>query len=356
MPKPAIVDRRPLVSVCMSHFARTHFLEVAIKSLEAQSYDRIELVLVDDASPDAATKPYLDALEPRFAAREWSLIRNEQELWSGACRNLAVSKSRGDYVLLMDDDNVAFPDEVETFVRAATYLGADALTCQQQVFSSDNSGPPGRAEVPIGWMPLGPNIAQGFFENCLGDLNMFVKRDVWDAIGGFTDERYGCEDYEFLLELVLSGYKLACVPELLFCYRNSERSLAKRYNSISLYNSFMRPLRPFKKRSMKGLSLAFDLAQNRRYYEMRRDRVSYWSVPTGSADPAHAIASAACNSGLGPLEMARLAFMRGQFESAAKLYQQARRSLPNVTDAKLDSLSKASSQAERHGSTNATSD
>ncbi len=120
--KAAIVqDDRPLVSACMSTFNRPHLLAYAIDSIERRTYAPLEVVLVDDASPSDENRRYLDASSsPVSKKRGWTIIRNSEPLlWTGGARNLAVARSRGAYVLLMDDDNIARPDAVETFVRAA---------------------------------------------------------------------------------------------------------------------------------------------------------------------------------------------------------------------------------------------
>src|SRR5439155_24595186 len=74
----------PLVSVCISHFNRPEYLRQALASIEAQDYPKIELVLVDDASTSPEALALLDSLAPTFAARNWQLIRNQEELFVGA--------------------------------------------------------------------------------------------------------------------------------------------------------------------------------------------------------------------------------------------------------------------------------
>lgn len=315
----------PLVSVCISHFSRPRLLDQAIRSIEAQTYERIELIVVDDASPDQETQVYLAGLTSRFKARGWMLARNERELWAGASRNRAVSLAKGEFILLMDDDNVARPEEVETMLRAALATKADIVTCQQQVFEGDNCPPPlERLDYIGGWMPIGPNIAQAFFTNCLGDLNMLVRRSAWQVIGGFTDDRAGAEDYEFLLEAVLAGFSLVCLPEALYWYRVSGKQLAKRLDDPTLYRSFMRPLRPFFKRVPKEMQLALQLASNRNYHELKRNRQSYWADGS-SRGQSQAENAVALNAAASLLAMARAAQIGGRLETARGLQRQAAR-------------------------------
>lgn len=339
-PKDAVEAPLPLVSVCISHFSRPHLLRVAIDSVEAQTYPNLQVVLFDDASPDAATKAYLDAIAPRFSERGWKIVRNGTEVWTGAARNLAVSHADGEYVLLMDDDNVARPEEVATFVTAALATGADVLTCQQQPFVGAGAPPEGRAELPIGWMALGPHLSQALFQNCLGDLNMMVRRSVWERLGGFTTDLYGCEDWEFLVKAILEGCHLEVVPEMLFCYRHSEASLGYRYGPDALYKSNIRPLRPVLEKLRPDLRMALQLAVETRQQSVRRNREGYWRQRGSLNSTSVRIGKLPLNTGEALVEMAQAALKREQFESAILLYTQALRNAPSNRVALFESVAR----------------
>lgn len=339
-PASAFGGPLPLVSVCISHFSRPHLLRMAIASVEAQTYPNFQVVLFDDASPDAATKAYLDAIEPRFRERGWKIIRNGTEVWTGAARNLAVSHADGEYVLLMDDDNVARPEEVATFVTAALATGADVLTCQQQPFVGTGAPPEGRAELPIGWMALGPHLSQAVFQNCLGDLNMMVRRSVWEALGGFTTDLYGCEDWEFLVKAILEGYHLEVVPEMLFCYRHSDAGLGYRYGPDALYKSNIRPLRPVLEKLRPDLRMALQLAVEGRQQSVRRNREGYWRQRDSLNSTSVRIGKLPLNTGEALVEMAQAALKRDQFESAILLYKQALRNAPSNRLALFESVAR----------------
>ena len=67
--------------------------------------------------------------------------------------------------------------------------------------------------------PLGSCLTLGLFDNFFGDASFIVRRSVFEALGGFSEEpEYRSdthEDYEFLLRLVLAGKTLDVVPEVL---------------------------------------------------------------------------------------------------------------------------------------------
>jgi len=115
----------------------------------------------------------------------------------------------------MDDDNVALPFELSTFVKAAHHSGADILTCFMDCFRGAVSSAPEFRRLFLG----GPWSA-GIFHNCFGDANALVRREVFLDISGFTED-YGVthEDWELFARAATTGARLEVVPEVLFRYR-----------------------------------------------------------------------------------------------------------------------------------------
>ena len=231
----------PVVSVCVTTRNRPAFLAAAIDSLRHQDYARIQVVLVDDGSDRADALALLDALEPDFAARRWTIVR-QSNLYLGAARNRALQSATGDFVLFMDDDNLAEPHEVSTFVRAAQATGADVLTCFLGAFQSAEPVPPPTVPTYI-WPFLGAAVGPGVLRNVFGDANAFIRRRVFERIGDFTEDvGVGCEDWEFFARAVLSGLRLEVVPEALVRYRQSPHGML---HTTSKPANHLRALRPY---------------------------------------------------------------------------------------------------------------
>lgn len=215
----AHAGRPPLVSVCMTTRNRPAYVKEALRTIVRQDYPAIEVILVDDGSDKPDALAALDALEPTFRRRGWQIVRQPNR-YLGAARNAAIARARGTYVMFMDDDNLAEPHEVSTFVHAARTSGADILTCFLGVFQ-DKKARPTRPLSHI-WPFLGPALAPGAQRNVFGDANALFRRDVFDRIGGFTELfGVGCEDWELFARAALSGIRLEVVPEPLVRYRQS---------------------------------------------------------------------------------------------------------------------------------------
>ncbi|WP_283094299.1 glycosyltransferase [Sediminicoccus sp. KRV36] len=330
---PAVHTAQPLVSVCMAAFNRHEPLAHAIASLERQDYPRLELILVDDASTDPAARRFHDALRPRFAARGWTLLRNPVNSWQGITRHRAVEAAQGEFLLFMDDDNAAWPDEVSTFVHAAQHSGADILTCQMQAFRGAGPPPRHRSTRPIGWIPLGACPALGVFRNGFGDANMFMRRTAWDRMGGFTLDRAYFEDWEFLQAASLAGLHLECLPEILFSYRIWEGAQTAAHDPDFLYRSYARAMRPAVAALPEALRPALRLAIEKELAGQQARHEAYWAhAPHVTADQA-AIGRHPPNSAEAMLAAAAHALNQRQPGAARLLAAQALRIAPGHPDA-----------------------
>jgi glycosyltransferase involved in cell wall biosynthesis/GT2 family glycosyltransferase len=208
---------RPKVSICMAHHNRPRHLAEAVESVRALSYPDFELIVTDDGSDDPAALEHLDSLEAEFASRGWRILRQENR-YLGAARNTAARQATGEYLLFMDDDNLAKPEELDVFVQAAEHTGADVLTCFADTFLGAHPGDP-HATIERE-TPVGDCLATGIVKNVFGDANALIRREVFEALGGFTEDYgTGTQDHELFLAAVVNGYTLYVVPEPLYWYR-----------------------------------------------------------------------------------------------------------------------------------------
>lgn len=235
-------ERQPLVSVCIAHYERPQFLQHALASIGKQTYKNIEIIVVDDGSSSPETLDYLQEVEKVPEFRDVKVIRQENK-YLGASRNTAARSANGEYLLFMDDDNVAKDHEVETFVRAMELTNVDILTCFADEF--EHTEYPVEGDAIDRHTPLGASLSVGFFRNCYGDSNAFIRRSAFEALGGFTEEyRIGRDDQELFSRAVLEGLRLEVVPEPLFWYRKNVSGSMKQAN-WSVQAGQLRVLRPY---------------------------------------------------------------------------------------------------------------
>jgi len=235
------ISDAPRVSVCLVHFNRPRLLSFMIDSLYGQDYTNFEVILVDDGSTLPAATEYLDALEPVFACRGWRIVR-QQNAYVGAARNNAAAHAGGEYLLFLDDDNVATEKLISTLAGVMQRRNVDILTCATNVFEGDGA-PPENVATGTHWVPLGASVASGLFRNVFGDASALIRKSTFDRLGGFSEDYgLGHEDWEFYARAVLDGYQLEVVPEPLLFYRVRGDGMLLSGNTDA---SLARSLRPY---------------------------------------------------------------------------------------------------------------
>jgi len=101
----------PLVSVIVSTFNRPALLDRALRSILGQTFREFEIVLVNDGGPDMRT--VLDELQCGQVLRYFAHPSNKGP---AAARNTGLREARGKYIAYLDDDDIYYPDHLETLV------------------------------------------------------------------------------------------------------------------------------------------------------------------------------------------------------------------------------------------------
>lgn len=231
----AVAISEPRISICVAHYNHGAYLPQALASLAAQEYSNFEVLVVDDGSTDQSSRDVFEHLRETLDARFRFFTKSNTGL--GATRNFCVRHATGEFLVFCDSDNVFMPHMLRTFAGAVAHGGADALTCHTWHFVDE-------LKPVCRYAPMGSDLSTGLLENVFGDANFLVKKSVFDDLNGFVESRHGCEDWEFLARLTLSGYKLDVIPEPLFWYRLNPSGLR---STMSLYHSHQLVFSAYKK-------------------------------------------------------------------------------------------------------------
>ena len=109
----------PLISVIIATHNREELLPQAVQSILDQTLQDFEIIIVDDCSSDN-TPNVIRALEEKDDRIR--AIRSNQNIGPGAARNLGMASAKGDYIAIMDDDDLS---ESERFEREVSILNSD---------------------------------------------------------------------------------------------------------------------------------------------------------------------------------------------------------------------------------------
>jgi glycosyltransferase involved in cell wall biosynthesis len=243
--KPAAVARRtPKVVAAITHYERPAKLYDAVMSLVSQLYPQLEIVVVDDGSQDVTSLQLLDRLAPLFAKCKVRLLRQPNR-YLGAARNHAIAETDSDYILFLDDDDIAFPNLVQTLVTAAEATGADIVNClnlyMPEARRAEAHPFPDRFRQKASYVPTGGPLSLAPLDNCYGGATALIRRSAAALIGNYTEDYgVGHEDYEFYVRALQAGLRIEVCPLPLYLYEVDRPSMG---NSTSRLRNWSRVAR-----------------------------------------------------------------------------------------------------------------
>lgn len=208
----------PLVSAIVPYYRAARFVRETIDSLLAQTYPRLEIVLVNDGSFEQE-----DWIVAEIAARLPVVVVTQMNAGLGAARNFGILQTRGRYVFPLDADNVAEPEFVARCVAILeAYPECAYATSWSRYIEPDGTPRPG---LDLGYEPLGNHAELNAEENVAGDAAAVLRRAIFDAGFRYSEELTSFEDWHLYRELQRAGHFGAVIPERLLRYRVREDSL-----------------------------------------------------------------------------------------------------------------------------------
>lgn len=216
---------QPLISVVVPAYNAAATLAETLDSVLAQTYQNIEVLVVDDGSTDATA-----AIALAYAQRD-ARVRLLEKANGGvaSARNLGLAAARGEYVAPVDADDLWHPTKLAKQM-AVMQAGGPELGVVYTLFRAiDRSG-------RVLWtqprfQSEGSVLARHVFTNFVSNgSSLLLRKDAALAVGGYDTTlreaaAQGCEDY--LLQLrIATRYRFGCVPEYLVGYRQLPGSMS----------------------------------------------------------------------------------------------------------------------------------
>jgi len=218
--EPAIGDG-PLVSVVMPVYnTEPQFLAGAIESVRAQTYRNWQLCIADDAS----TEPEVAATLRRYAALDQRIrvTSLDANAGIGGASNRAAELAGGEFIALMDHDDVLHPAALNVVVREL----ASSPQVKFLYTDSDHLDADGRRCHPF--FKPGYDYYRFLGQNYLNHLTV-IRRDLLRECGGWMTDYDGSQDYDLYLRIVekISDSEILHVPEVLYHWRDVPGSVAR---------------------------------------------------------------------------------------------------------------------------------
>lgn len=234
----------PLVSFVITHFNRPSKLIEAVRSALLQTYPRLEIIVVDDGTPDETALHQLRTTVEPLLKLSGDRIIYRKNGYLGAARNTGLEHANGEYIVFMDDDDIAMPSLVSCMVEAALNSPSDALiplNTYMPLSQRDSIRDNRFSELPLpSYIPIGSIASLSPLHNYIGACTSLIRVSALRSIGGYTEQRdVGHEDYEAYVRLHKAGYKIDVLPEVLYLYETQRPSML---SNTTLWKNFRRSI------------------------------------------------------------------------------------------------------------------
>lgn len=250
-----------LVSFIIPVYNTSEYLEECVQSLLQQTYQTLQIILVDDGSTDESPK-LCDELADRF---ENVSVIHKQNQGLGMARNTGLTKATGKYVAFLDSDDTLDPDTVATCVQEMTEKNADACFYGRKTQGKDGiyrKNP----DIPDKQIFEKEEIKKEFIKIYFGRLpfekqNSYIqvsacccmyKREIIEQnqLRFVSEREYLSEDTFFNLDFCALAKKVMIIPKDFYNYRYNGKSLTKKYNpkKIEQLKNFIRLLEEYSHR------------------------------------------------------------------------------------------------------------
>jgi glycosyltransferase involved in cell wall biosynthesis len=202
-----------LFSVIVPVYNGQRFIGKAIECVLGQAYTNWELVIVNDGSTDA-TEEVISNYINKYPNAKIKLV-NQVNKGLGAARNTAIRNSDGEYIALLDVDDIWYKDKLKRVYEALSCERNIDVVCHDEYWVKTSSGRKGR--IYCGPAQVCTYTGLLFKGNKLASSAVTVRKDKLFEVGLFSERRdwHGVEDIDMWLKLAKAEAKFHFLNEVL---------------------------------------------------------------------------------------------------------------------------------------------
>ncbi|WP_321479025.1 glycosyltransferase [uncultured Bacteroides sp.] len=227
-------------SVIIPVYNRPDEVDELLQSLTTQNFQNFEVIIIEDGSSipcKEVVERYVNTLQLKYFSKNNS--------GPGQTRNYGAERSSGDYLIILDSDCILPPAYLDSIEKELNLSAVDAF------------GGPDKAHESFSDLQKAINYSMTSFFTTGGirggkkkmdkfyprSFNMGIRRDVYQALGGFSNMRFG-EDIDFSIRIFKNKYSCKLIPEA-WVYHKRRTDLKKFFKQV--HNSGIARINLYKK-------------------------------------------------------------------------------------------------------------
>lgn len=229
----AYQNKKPLVSVCIPTYNAEKTVVNTVRSILNQTYQNLEIIIVDNASTDNTL-----ALLQKFEDPRIKIYKNEENIGAEKNWNRCIGLARGEYIAIFHADDLYNPDMVEKQVRAFQDNPSVGAVFTEANRINDRGDAMGEHKLPVELKDKGIYHFEEIFYSILENGNfltcpsVMVRSEIYKELAPFNDDEFGTSaDLDMWLR-ILERHPIAILNEKLMSYRISETQGCRLYNYL----------------------------------------------------------------------------------------------------------------------------
>ena len=215
---------KELVSVIIPCYMDSATLGKAIESVIGQSYSPIEIIVVNDCSPETLL---IEGCLTNYPQVRY--LRNPVNVGLAATRNNGLAIAGGEFVAFLDADDEYRPDKIKLQIDAIEpnmVVTCGTVNLYQDGRIKENRKPP----------RIITNTNHLLYRNTLNGAALLAPKELLTKFGGFDSTLRSCEDFDLWLRLISSGIKVKDIGQPLYIYYSNPLGLSKNFRNISKWD------------------------------------------------------------------------------------------------------------------------
>lgn len=225
MDKEKIIDSPLITAIITTYKRKPEIVKRAIDSIVSQTYENIEIILVNDSPESGELAEKLEALTRQYEGKVQYLPMPQN---GGACaaRNYGLENSHGEFISLLDDDDEWFSEKIEKMLPAFDADTVGIVYCEvENLFEQTGETRLRSEDMHTKPLPSGKILDAHFGENLIGSASFpVVRRSALEEVGGFNTAMPSLQDLEVWLK-ILRKYeaRYVDVPLVRYHYYDGDR-------------------------------------------------------------------------------------------------------------------------------------
>ena len=210
----------PLVSVLINCYNGEKYLSQAVESVLAQTYKNWEIVFWDNQSSDSSAEKF-----QQYAKKDDRLryFYSSKHTLLYEARNLAIKKTRGEFIAILDADDWWHPQKLEMQIPCFKDKKVGMVYSNYWLVQNNNKKIQYRSQLPHG------EILKNLLKNyCIGMVTMVIRKSIFEELNISFNKQYQIiGDFAFALS-VAEKKKVNVVQEPIAYYRKHNQSLTEK--------------------------------------------------------------------------------------------------------------------------------